>query len=68
MDLNPDYSSWLEWCNQKNNCEIRYLDNRCEVKVIVSPILSIDTVEHKISVAGKIIPLRNLLSIQPLTS
>jgi hypothetical protein len=68
MDLNPDYSGWLEWCNQKNNCEIRYLDNRCEVKVIVSPILSIDTVEHKISVAGKIIPLRNVLSIQPLTS
>jgi hypothetical protein len=68
MGHNPVYSCWLEWCNQKINCQVRYLDNRCEVKVIISPILSVDTEEQKISVAGKMIPFRNVLSIQPITN
>jgi len=65
---NEIHSQWLHWSNQKINCEIRYLDNRCEMKVIVSPILDVDTEALKISVAGKIIPFRNVLSVKPLTN
>jgi|GEM_PF-2288934 len=68
MGQNELYNNWQYWCNEKINCEIRYLDNRCELKVIVSPILAIDTEALKISVSGKIIPLRNVLSVQPLTN
>lgn len=68
MGQNALYHAWQQWSNQKINCEIRYLDNRCELKVIVSPILAIDTEAIKISVSGKIIPLRNVLSVQPLTN
>lgn len=32
MDQQESINCWLEWCEKKVNCEVRYLDNRCEVK------------------------------------
>ena len=60
------FKSWVVWCNQKQICEVRYLDNRCEVKLLISPLLSVDLTTQTITISGKIIPFRLVLSVKPL--
>jgi hypothetical protein len=66
MEQSEVFDTWRIWCEQKLNCEIRYLDNRCDVKLIVSPIINLDMDQKTLIASGKIIPLRNVLSVKPL--
>ena len=66
MSQNEPLNSWVGWCNQKLNCEVRYLDNRCEVRVMVSPLLAVDLTAQTITLSGKSIPFRLVLSVKPL--
>ncbi|MFN5219272.1 MAG: hypothetical protein ACK5CL_10935 [Sphingomonadales bacterium] len=66
MSQQEPFISWVGWCNQKLNCEVRYLDNRCEVKVLVSPLLAVDLAAQTITIYGKSIPFRLVLSVKPL--
>ena len=59
-------NSWLAWCEKKVNCEVRYLDNRCEVKISVSPLLALDLTNQTLSISGKTIPFRLVLSVKPV--
>ncbi len=63
---NEIYQLWQQWCNQKLNCEVCYLDNRCEVKQLISPLLAVDLTAQTITISGKIIPFRLVLSVKPL--
>jgi hypothetical protein len=60
------FNSWQSWCEQKLNCEIRYLDNRCEIKLMISPIIHLDINHQTLNASGKTIPFRNVLSVKPL--
>jgi hypothetical protein len=66
MSRQEPFNSWVGWCNQKLNCEVRYLDNRCEVKILISPLLDVDLTAQTIAISGKIIPFRLVLSVKPL--
>lgn len=68
MQSSELYLHWQKWCEQKSPCEIRYLDNQCTLKVTVSPILSVDTENKAIEIAGKIIPFRNVVAVRSLTN